>query len=356
MRTKMKAFFLPALMFCAVCAAGADFPAFFSVDVENDAGFKDFDRSYTNGIRINLGNALSPFVEKYFENLEKLIGTSKDDAFLRNYLLYMATNMYTPKEDNREYTYPIPDDRPYAGWTRLGLAVTGIRKNWIETLDVSAGALGDAGDGALQTIWHDLFHIPPFEGWQNHVKERIAFQLSYSSNGKLCRDSYPFDEDISFFDAWAWMKLDVGNVFMRVSPGIIATLGYFRDPKFWLERKKEDMKGMCGVELRVFAALRGNVTAYNGTLDAQTGVDYVISNLPVTLDARGGVSFNVFHSIPCLPSVYIELSVNAEMTDYAVDHYINIEHPIHPFWKAYVEIYCSNTGPHGPGNDYRQLD
>lgn len=149
----------------------------FHINSENDS-YLSSDRNYTNGLRISARNtwrtADGPEV-LYKNDDESNLGYKLSGS------LHLANNMYTGA-DISLFPDEIPsDDRPYAGWTYIGVSKQRtFTDDSIRSWEFDVGCLGPcAGSRQIQTEWHELINARKPQGWDNQISDSLALQYFY---------------------------------------------------------------------------------------------------------------------------------------------------------------------------------
>ena len=152
-----------------------------SIFFENDL-FDGTDSNYTNGVKYSLISPdLSPHAKqglmprKVLELIHK-IPYLRDSGprYSHRAEFSFGQNMYTPSDTDS--TELVRDDRPYAGWSYVGLAYH-RRTEFVENLDfldsveLQLGVIGpQAYAKETQDLVHDLRGIDRAKGWDHQLK------------------------------------------------------------------------------------------------------------------------------------------------------------------------------------------
>lgn len=151
-----------------------------SLQIENDA-FIGLDRHYTSGLLLSY-LPLEPapsWAEKPFKwfGLE----TNKEDLALEYAL---GNTIFTPKDFQQ--TQPLPDQRPWAGYSFFSFAVLRmpqVNANNIKTgdkLQLTIGQVGKAsGSEWAQKRLHEIIGSPEPGGWDYQLKNELTFNVQY---------------------------------------------------------------------------------------------------------------------------------------------------------------------------------
>ncbi|WP_286237575.1 lipid A deacylase LpxR family protein [Neptuniibacter halophilus] len=171
-----------------------DAPWTFNLYFENDL-FAETDQNYTNGVRVSW---VSPNVESYLEDerLPSWVGelsdslplfdppSSSDDPVLRNVVVTLGQQIYTPQDIDRATV--DPDDRPYAGWLYGGVAYHSRTRNQMNSAVLNLGIVGPWALGEeAQDLIHDIRGFKKFNGWDNQLKNEPGIQLLYEHKNRI---------------------------------------------------------------------------------------------------------------------------------------------------------------------------
>ena len=169
-----------------------------SIFFENDL-FDGTDSNYTNGIKYSLISPdLSPhakqghFPRKVLELVHKIpFIRDSSPEYSHKAEFSLGQNMYTPSDTSRSDL--IVDDRPYAGWSYIGLAYHRKMKfeehlDFVDSLEIQMGMVGPLSFAEeSQTLVHELRDIPTAKGWDNQLKNEpgllVAFERKWLFSG-----------------------------------------------------------------------------------------------------------------------------------------------------------------------------
>nr|WP_255771930.1 lipid A deacylase LpxR family protein [Microbulbifer guangxiensis] len=153
---------------------------------------------------------------------------------------FLGQAIFTPYEIAK--TELIEDDRPYAGWLYLGMAIAAERfvpesqLKIVERFDVSAGIIGpSSGADTVQRWTHELVDTYEVNGWHNQLQDEPAFVASYLRKWAYIREFGSSDLNWEFS---ATAGGSVGNVTtqliagagVRVGRNLYSTVGIHRAP------------------------------------------------------------------------------------------------------------------------------
>jgi len=200
--------------------------------VENDK-WRRTDQHYTNGLKFGVGidRESVPFVKGY----EGLLYQFLDRPEQLYYGLFIGQNMYTPR--NISDPRPQPFDRPWAGWTYLGLATQRVARgadkqrayDVLDTVELDVGTVGpDSGAEDVQIAWHQMIGSPRPRGWANQIPNEPAFVASYLHKRRYVPawDGVPAARSALGFDLVPHAGASLGTVMTHVRAGGIVRYGY----------------------------------------------------------------------------------------------------------------------------------
>lgn len=199
---------------------------------ENDL-FTGTDSNYTNGVKYSLISPdLSPRAKnasiprKALELIHK-IPFIKDSGpeFSHQAEISFGQNIYTPSDTSR--TDLIVDDRPYAGWSYLGLAYhrkTAFEEHldFLDTVEVQMGIVGpQAYAETSQNRVHELRDIPTADGWDNQLKNEPGLVIAFERKWLFS----PKSERLISADAVVHTGGALGNVSTYLNAGAEVRIG-----------------------------------------------------------------------------------------------------------------------------------
>jgi lipid A 3-O-deacylase len=163
-----------------------------SFQLENDL-FAGTDAQYTSGVKFtwtspNLTDFNDPLLPAWIrcsnEQVRRLVDWfHPEKATSINMVVTLGQAMYTPAD--RDRTTIDPNDRPYAGWTYLGLGYNARfdpnNKSDTPTLDTVELDIGIVGRHAYAKQTQDLVHrlrgLDRFQGWENQLSDELGLQF-----------------------------------------------------------------------------------------------------------------------------------------------------------------------------------
>ena len=181
---------------------------------ENDMYFgRDYD--YTAGLRLStLYHIKNPLKNIYDFSPLNFGGADTYRSFA------LVHQIYTPK--NKEVSYLIKDDRPYAGWTYFEVGIHKSSKTHLRSLNVKLGIVGPlAGAEANQNYLHNAIGAQHVNGWDNQLHNEPGFNLKYTHKWRFRYDEGKFLQS-SFIP---FSELELGNISTKATTGFSMRIG-----------------------------------------------------------------------------------------------------------------------------------
>lgn len=186
----------------------------FNYSMENDANV-DTDIGYTHGARISTlfyrGDT-----EKSFLNIPF---TSPHNT--NNFISFAYANqMFTPYDlDKAEL---IIDDRPYAGFSYIEIALHQTTDTFSDSLTLQTGIVGpSSGMEDLQSFFHKILDVSDSAGWEHQLKNEFILQLNYMHKWRLEYSKiYGFDSVLV-----PYAGVNLGNASIKASGGALYRIG-----------------------------------------------------------------------------------------------------------------------------------
>jgi hypothetical protein len=180
-------------------------PSRVTLNWENDA-FARTDRHYTNGLSLALAGRLDPWVLPAW-----LRGEQAEWGF------EVGQRIYTP--ERLEAADVVVGDRPYAGWSYLGLSVTRRASSlcWEDTIELRLGVIGpSSGAQEVQELAHSFNGSQLPRGWRHQLRDEPGIALSYRAGVRALRG----EAAGLAFDVTPRFGIAVGNVATFASVGV----------------------------------------------------------------------------------------------------------------------------------------
>lgn len=202
----------------------------FAFSLENDL-FASTDQNYTNGTKLSwdYADAASVYEIDRLPAWAKLLA-SKAPRTRENALSYGATislgqSIFTPKDIETEEL--VVDDRPYAGWTYMSLALRERTGSNADTFELTLGVVGPHSYAEDVQNWvHEKIGSAEAKGWGNQLKDEVGVVLAWRRDSEL----------FSFPDSTSGWGADIntsygavlGNVYTHAHGGVDLRFGYNR--------------------------------------------------------------------------------------------------------------------------------
>lgn len=274
----------------------------FTVYSENDKYFAGTDEHYTNGLKLSaLSTDLRTLADK--DSPPTSLGGLIPADSPRKIGISLGQNIYTP-QDTQATAY-LPDDRPYAGWLYLGLALhvyhppaTADDAACLDVVEVTAGVVGPAALGReFQNGFHDVIDVAHAEGWDHQIHNEpglnLVYERKYRFSTRRARTGWGAD-------LIPHAGLSLGNVFTYANAGFEVRAGYCLPDDFGssLIRASGDSNALRRPPFNVFlfAATDARAVARDITLDGNTFRDSPsIDKKPFVADLYTGIGFGTTH-------------------------------------------------------------
>lgn len=189
---------------------------------ENDV-FSGTDQDYTNGVKLSWLSAdlvdwgqsgwrrdlleLMPFVNR--NRGQKAIGFA------------LGQNIYTPRVTTARN--PDPNDRPYAGWTYLEMALISKTDEVSDTLSVQVGMIGPHSQAEdAQRIVHGWINSVSPQGWDYQLRDEVGANLVYERRWRIYGRAF---SELLGIDLVPHVGGSLGNVQTYVNAGGTLRLG-----------------------------------------------------------------------------------------------------------------------------------
>jgi hypothetical protein len=234
-RNPLLAFLLLACLLCPgelLAAQDQDNPWAHTFFFENDL-FNGTDSNYTNGVKYSLLSPdLSPHAKqgnlprKVLEVIHKIpFIRDSSPEFSHKAEFSVGQNMYTPANTSR--TDLITNDRPYAGWSYLGLAYhrkTEFEESldFLDSVEIQMGIVGpQAYAEETQTLVHELRDIATAKGWAHQLKNEPGLVVAFERKWLF----YPKSTSALTVDAITHAGGALGNVATYFNTGVEVRCG-----------------------------------------------------------------------------------------------------------------------------------
>jgi lipid A 3-O-deacylase len=274
---------------------------------ENDLLHNPFgkhqDRHYTQGFKlIYLEPGASPswWVRgSQLARLERALPNVWMDTRGTNFGLVFGQNIYTP--ENQKATNNVTDDRPYAGWMYIGMAIqrrgaTAFDIPVVESFELDLGVIGpEAQGGRSQNAAHQARKLKTFDGWGTELRTEPAFVFKYGRAWKLAFN----EESGHYFDLIPDMGVDLGTVRVSANIGATARLGFNLPDDFGVQTIDSAIvlangKSRGPVGFYIFGQVEGRAIARNAFLDGNLYLNsHHVSKEPFVADLIYGAALTL---------------------------------------------------------------
>ncbi|MDQ8186197.1 lipid A deacylase LpxR family protein [Pelagicoccus sp. SDUM812002] len=201
----------------------------FGIAIENDS-FSGTDQNYTNGTKLSWDFAKAetyediPHLPKWAKSVSKL-RKERPTPYTFGATISLGQKIFTPS--NKEATELLVDERPYAGWTYLSLALRETKKNHTDTFEITAGVVGpDSYAEDIQNWVHEKIGSQEALGWDNQLKNEIGGILTWQRDTRLIE--LPNDSTGWGTDFNTSFGASVGNIYTHALLGANLRFGYNR--------------------------------------------------------------------------------------------------------------------------------
>ncbi|MBL4615254.1 MAG: lipid A deacylase LpxR family protein [Magnetovibrio sp.] len=216
---------------CATMLASQPFAAAQAGDFlfqwDNDK-VADTDRHYTNGMRLGYVPTKPAFQLTYVATkLATICLFNTPDNIRAGWVI--GQDMYTPEDVYA--TVPDPLDRPYAGWTYLGVTAQsettkGLTDfNQQDTIEVDFGIVGPASRaGETQNWFHRKINVSQSRGWDHQIGSELGLLVTRTLKLRMPLWE-PFGKESPAFDIIPHATAQVGNIKIAAAAGATLRFG-----------------------------------------------------------------------------------------------------------------------------------
>lgn len=272
---------------CAPALAGGqtaqtyDFGRFTLME-ENDKITSDYDRNYTQGMRLAY---LSGDVSKdgFWDQPFGWIGDSLPvfsgaDRKRKYEWTILGQSIFTPANTN--LATPSSKDRPYAAWLYTGAALLQESKyqdyHTLENAELLLGVVGGAALGEVtQNNFHQFINVSSSLGWKNQLRTEPGFILSYERKWRL---QHPIAHGLTI-DVIPELGVSLGNVLTYGQAGGTVRFGQNLAADYGQDRIRPGPSGTAWFDADqltqnlgwyVFAGAQGRAVGHSIFLDGST--------------------------------------------------------------------------------------
>jgi hypothetical protein len=275
-----------------------------SIFFENDL-FNGTDSNYTNGVKYSLISPdLSPhakqglFPRKVLELIHKIpYLRDSGSEYSHPAEFSFGQNMYTPSDISRSDL--IIEDRPYAGWSYVGLAYHRKTKfidhlDFLDSVEVQMGIVGPQSYAEeTQDLVHEMRDIDTAKGWDNQLKNEPGMVVAFERKWLF----YPKSTRLLTADAIVHAGGALGNVAIYVNTGLELRYGLNLPRSFGVSLIRPAGSTLFAPSrspsLYLFGAVNGKYVIRDIFLDGNTFTDsHSIDKEDWVADVAGGVTFS----------------------------------------------------------------
>ena len=300
----LRLIFLPAMLLLLplsppAFAAGSAPDGYFTLQLENDK-FVGTDRHYTHGTRLS-------WVWEDESKVPGWVSGLLDRAYIfstprkKQMGIVLGQNIFTP-ENTLTQTLSA-GDRPYAGWSYVGLSLhaevdgTFLNRYFeaLDTFEVDFGVVGpqsyakEAQNGIHRLIGTDEAH-----GWSHQLKNEPTANLMLE---RVWRSPTPHHAGMFEWDVLPALGFSLGNVHSHVGGGAVIRFGHALDVDYGPPKIQPSLPGRAAFTTLgnrewgwyLYAGAEGRYVAHNLFLDGNTFTDsHSVERNPWVADFRIG--------------------------------------------------------------------
>jgi len=183
--------------------------------IENDADVRT-DQGYSHG-----GKLSALFLRKnHSDSLLHIpfIDYKVGDSYIS---FSYAQELFTPEDI--EATELVIDDRPYAGYMNLQVALHNSSHNVLRSLTTQVGIVGPSAKmEQVQKFVHSIVGSPTPEGWDNQLHDELIFQLNYGEKRYYKLEKIKELDSVIITD----LGFELGNASTKLFGGAMWRLGW----------------------------------------------------------------------------------------------------------------------------------
>jgi hypothetical protein len=270
--------------------------SFLTFAIENDLFGRGTDQHYTNGVRLTWFDFNAGFPGVAY-NIADHVPTFEINETSSIYYS-LGQNLYTPDEIERRV--PEPDDRPWASFLYISMAMSTLTDSHIDDLEATAGIVGpwSLGEQVQKFVHNHISGSPSPKGWSNQLNNEPGVMLSWQRRHPFYYQKNTGNHVASVSPHYG---LTAGNVYTYANAGL--TFRFSPEQSMWEDlplRVRPSMAGTgffyrpeigpCGWS--IFAGLEGRAVGRNIFLDGNSFHDNSgVDKFPFVADVNAGFSF-----------------------------------------------------------------
>lgn len=259
----------------------------FALYWENDL-FSGTDRDYTNGLKLTYSRpyqdakGLGRGGRDWADNTMDVLPLVNDKSSHRAVSYSLGQDIYTPENTRRSDL--IRNDRPYAGYSYIGVGFHARRGSQRHVWEVDLGVVGPLSFGEqLQNLVHEIVGSEKARGWKHQLNNEPALNVIWETKWRL--GNYQRQGGLGF-DFIPHLGGRIGNVAAYANTGAEIRLGWFLPENFGScpIRPGCDLAGAADIDepatstsaplgFHLFASLDGRMVLRDIFLDGNTFTD-----------------------------------------------------------------------------------
>lgn len=203
----------------------------FAFTLENDV-FAGTDQNYTNGTKLSWDYADAASYDEidrlpaWARLLASKAPKTRKDALSYGATISLGQSIFTPSDI--EVAELIPDDRPYAGWTYMSLALREREGKSTDSFELTLGIVGPHSYAEEIQGWvHETIDSTVAQGWDNQLEDEVGVMLAWSRDTELF--SFPDSTNGWGADLNASYGAVLGNIYTHAQAGVNFRFGYNRN-------------------------------------------------------------------------------------------------------------------------------
>lgn len=260
-----------------------------TVVLENDL-FYNFDRHYTNGLMLAWIPKRTTTPDWILKLADKIPWNAERYTICHGYVI--GQNMYTPLDIT--LSDPPLDDRPYAGWSYVGVGLLIERDNHLGQLTLSVGWVGPSSKAdRAQIDLHELIGSKKPMGWEHQIADEPGFVLAYQHTWRQFASTLLSGNEL---DLMPHAGLSLGNVYTYVNTGLTVRYGNVLQRDYGPLRIQPSPPGggviglQSGVRWYLFSGVDVRVVGRNIFLDGNTFKNSrSVEKKPIVADWQNGI-------------------------------------------------------------------
>jgi lipid A 3-O-deacylase len=276
----------------------------FSFNWENDV-FARTDRDYSNGLKMTWSTGFNAAGEEtknlpgWIYGIADRLPRIKDPAAHRALSVSLGQSIYTP--ENTKSRHLVEDDRPYAGYSYVGVGFLARKDIRMDVWELEAGLVGalSLAEQTQNTV-HRLIHSPPAEGWEHQLKNELGLDVTHETKWRAWTRDFEGGFGINLIPHVGWR---LGSIAIYANTGGELRFGWKLPADFGtcpirpgcnIDDPQDDFTGagsghaVFGVQ--VFLGADGRYVLRDIFLDGNTFVDsHHVSKIPWVADLMAGI-------------------------------------------------------------------